>query len=163
MSHLRGGTPFELYEYPYYISVAHSTLYKERTHRVFYSAHIVVICVEPYRVVYVSNRLEPHPQIFLDIPVIKTHTIDEGYFYPTSLLLEDSDTVVIGGHVSDHHSVLLRMRGVETLMRKVIEQDRNTKIAHGPPAGYVQRHVHDVTESLTRLQFVHKPNIVRNW
>ena len=28
-SHLRGGTPFELYRHPYYISIAHTTMYKK--------------------------------------------------------------------------------------------------------------------------------------
>ena len=163
VSHLRGGTPFALYEYPYYISVAHSTLYKEGSHRVFYSAHIVVMCVEPYRIVHVTNRLEVHPQVFRDIPIIKTHTIDDGYIFPTTLLIEDPDSLIIGGHVSDHDSVIFRLRGAEALMRGVIEEDRKKNILRGPPSGFVQRHVHDLTESTTKMQFVHQRNVVNNW
>ena len=174
--HLRGGTPFELYQWPYYVSVAHSTLYKddaaqrpqatlkESQHFVYYTAHLVVLCVQPYRVVYISNALELHDDIYHKIPIVKVQKIEDDYFFPTALLSESADSFVIGGHINDHSSVLIRLRQVQQLLTQVIKLDRESSLTHrGARPGVIQQHVHDVMEAVTLQKFVHTPNTVRNW
>ena len=155
VSHLRGGTPFELYEWPYYVSVAHSTMYKEENHHRFYTAHLVVLCVQPYRIVYVSDDIQVHPEIYTKIPIVRSRYIDDGFIFPVGLILENKDTMTIGVHVSDHSSVLIRVRGFQKLMRSIITQDKRRSIQHGPPIGYLHKHVHDVMESITHKKFIH--------
>ena len=50
--------------------------------------------------------------------------IQDNFFFPSSLLLETRDRAIIGGHVNDHVSVLLRLDGLEAIMRSVIKDDR---------------------------------------
>lgn len=153
ISHLRGGTPFELYEWPYYISVAHSTMYKKSNHHRYYTAHLVVLCVQPYRIVYVSNDLKINPKIYEKIPIVRWRYIDDGFIFPVGLIIEDRDRITIGVHVSDHSSVLIRAKGIEAVMRQVIKHDTAMKPKHGPPIRYLHSHVHDAIENDTRIKF----------
>ena len=165
-SHLRGGTPFELYEYPYYISVAHSTMYKQVNHHRYYASHIVVLCVKPYRVVYVGDALQIHPDIYKDAPIVRTRWIDDGFIFPVGLLLETEDWMTIGVHVNDFSSVLIRFKGIKRLMTSVIDTDRKKNIVkpddydqdadterYGPPVRYLHTHIHKSQEELTKLNF----------
>ena len=168
ISHLRGGTPFELYEYPYYISVAHSTMYKESNHHRYYAAHIIVLCVNPYRIVYVGDALKIHPDIYKDAPMVRPRWIDDGFVFPVGILLESDDWMTIGVHVNDFSSVLIRFKGMRTLMGMVMTADRKRHrrkpnsykpdedgLRYGPPVGYLQSHLHETQENMTNILFVH--------
>ena len=155
ISHLRGGTPFELYEYPYYVGIAHSTMYKQSNHRRFYTAHLVVIRIKPFRIVYVSNDIKIHPQIYQTTPMVRNKYIDDGFIFPVGIILEDSDTMAIGVHVNDYSSIIIRMRGIETLMSKIMQLDQADNPKHGPPVGYLQKHTHDTMEKVANLRFIH--------
>ncbi|KAK2158949.1 hypothetical protein LSH36_161g04002 [Paralvinella palmiformis] len=154
VSHLRGGTPFELYRYPYYIGVAHSTMYKRSNHRRFYTAHIVVVSVKPFRIVYVSNDLQIHPQIYQTTPMVRSKYIDDGFIFPVGNILEDKDTMSVGVHVNDYSSEIIRLRGLESLMDKIIDLDQVDSPTHGPPVGYIQQHTHDTMEKVAKLKFL---------
>ena len=39
------------------------------------------------------------------------------------LLLENKNSLLLGGHINDHSSVMIRMRGIEAIMRDVIALD----------------------------------------
>ena len=153
ISHLRGGTPFEHYEGSYYISIAHSTMYKSSNNHRFYAAHLVVMHVKPYRVVYVSDDIQVHPQIYRDAPMVRPRWIEDGFIFPVSLVIEDKDSIIIGVHVNDFSSVLLRMRGVKALMEEIIQLDKRQMAKGGPPLGYLHKHVHDSLENITRIKF----------
>ncbi len=155
ISHLRGGTPFELYEYPYYVGIAHCTMYKSSNHKRFYTAHLVVIRANPFRIVYVSNDIRIHPQIYETTPMVRARYIEDGFIFPVGLLVENRDTIAIGVHVNDHSSVVIRMRGLENLLGKVIETDKADNPEQGPPVGYLQKHIHDISEKVLRVNFVH--------
>lgn len=153
-SHLRGGTPFLLYQWPYYISVAHSTLFKDPRSKRFYTAHLVVLAVNPYRVVYVSADIRLHEAIYA-VPMVRSMFIDDGFFFPVGLIIEDQDTLVIGGHINDHSSVLVRLRGVKSLMEQVIKADTVRSPTGGPPVGTLHKYIHDVMENGTNYRFHH--------
>ena len=164
MSHLRGGTPWQLYQWPYYVSAAHSTLYKEENHQQIYTCHFVVMRVQPtYRIVYVSHPVALNSSLLNAYPIVRAHAISDRYFFPTTLILENADIIVVGGHINDHSSVLLRFTGLRELMTQVMTSDAQQGVTHGPEAGVIQRHVHDVAENVTGLKFVHKPNAVHNY
>ena len=164
INHLRGGTPFELYEWPYYISVAHSTMYKSSNHHRYYAAHIVVLCVAPYRVVYVGDKLEIHPDIYKEAPMVRPRWIDDGFIFPVGILLESDDWMTIGVHVNDFSSVLIRFKGIRALMKAVIASDKkkyqHTKhnprtvddTVYGPPIGYLHKHIHDKQQNITNIK-----------
>ena len=155
MSHLRGGTPFELYEWPYYIGIAHTTLYKEHNYKRHYTSHLVVLCVEPYRIVYVSNDIQVHEDIFKLYPIVRYRFIDEGFLFPVGLILEGKNVMNIGVHVSDHSSVIIRVTGLQNLMGRIIRQDKRNSPSHGPPVLYLQQHIHNAVENETHTKFVH--------
>lgn len=154
ISHLRGGTPFEHYSGEYFISIAHSTMYKTSNHHRFYTAHLVVLHVNPYRIVYVSDHLQVHPQVYRDAPMVRWRWIDDGFIFPVGLIIENKDSIIIGVHVNDFSSVLLRMRGVAKLMESVIQLDQRQNSGKGPPIGCLHKHVHDREANLTTLGFV---------
>ena len=124
---------------------------------------MIVLCVQPYRIVYVSNPLTVHPDLINSYPIVRRQVIKDGYFYPTTLLLESEDSFVVGGHINDHSSVLLRFTGLRELMTQVMTPDRRRHVTRGPRAGVIQKHVHDTVENVTGLQFVNTPNTVWNY
>ena len=155
-SHLRGGTPFELWDWPYYIGLGHTTLYKVTNNHRHYTAHLIVLCVDPYRIVYVSNDLKIHPWIYQRMPIVRARYIDEGFIFPVGLIIETKDTIAIGVHVNDHSSVILRLKGMRAMMKNILYQDEINKPLRGPPAGFLQIHIHEVMANLTRTAFVHR-------
>ncbi|ELT87599.1 hypothetical protein CAPTEDRAFT_209802 [Capitella teleta] len=155
-SHLRGGTPFQLWQWPYFIGIAHTTLHKQTNFHRSYSAHVVLISVHPYRVVYISNDIHVHPTVYLKAPMVRAKYIDEGFIFPVSLIVESLDSLAIGVHVNDFSSVVLRLRGMAQLLHNVTRADRMRSPSRGPPVGYVQTHIHDVMENLTGFQFDHR-------
>lgn len=154
-SHLRGGTPFVVWKHPYYISVAHATLYKKKNFHRFYTSHLVVLCVDPYRIVYVSNDIRIHPLIYQSTPMVRHMYIDDGFIFPVGIILENLDTLDIGVHVNDHSSIVIRMKGLEALMNRIIHLDKKEHAERGPPIGYLHKHIHDVMEELMHTKFVH--------
>jgi len=143
--HLRGGTPWALYKYPYYISIAHNVLVSKnpRINYSMYNANIVVLCVDPWSVVYVSRNLEFDPDWLRSKAIIRNHTISEPFFYPTGLIMWDEDTLDVSGHLNDASGHILRMRGFKQLMQEVMSQ------AHSPssaPVRTVQQYVVEATK-----------------
>ena len=161
ISHLRGGTPFEQYRDEYYISIAHSTMYKRSNHHRYYTAHLVVLYARPstseYRIAYVSDNIKIHKKIYASAPMVRPRWIEDDFFFPVGLLVESPDDIVIGGHLNDFSSVLIRIKGMEKLMKKVITEDRlrNGNLQQGPPIGYLHQYIHDIMENLTDYKFVH--------
>ena len=155
--HLRGGTKLEKYEYPYYVGVAHSTFYQFKNGRLFsfYRSHIIVLCVEPFRIVYVGDDIKLDKEIFKHVAMIPEWVEKENPFmYPVSLIMESKDSFLIGAHLNDYKSVLLRLKGMKTLMKGVISHDRQQKGKFGPPPGSLQKHVLYITQNQTKMEFV---------
>ena len=122
---IRGGTEFKEYQYPYYISIAHNT-YIGSGER-YYQANLVVMCVEPFRIVYVSDRLRLKRNVFKGTKP-KWTTVAANFIFPTGLIIEDRNTIVIGAHANDQFSMLLRLTGIQPIVESVIELDRgNTR------------------------------------
>ena len=121
---LRGGTPFKQYEGPYYISFAHSMFELDR--KVF-DTHIVVLNTDTWEVVFVSSALMFPSSLFVNRPRINIVWVaDRDFFYPTSLMIENDDTVEVTGHVNDYSCETIRVAGMRDLMDKVMQQDRKT-------------------------------------
>ena len=128
---LRGGTNFEEYSYPYFIAVAHSTNFRGTTR--IYRAHLVVLCVEPdFRIVYVSDPLKIHPHIYNLFSGPKFwKVVEDGFFFPVGLLIESKNRILIGAHINDHGSALLRLHGLENVLDRIFEMDRKSR-TQGP-------------------------------
>ncbi len=156
VSHLRGGTPFEHYSGPYYISIAHSTMYKTSNHHRYYTAHIVILCVKPYRIVYVSDDIKINPEIYAEAPMARPRWIEDGFIFPVGLIIENKDNMLIGVHVNDYSSVLIRFKGLKKFMDQIINLDKRQNAKDGPPIGYLQQHIHDSQANLTHMGFVHR-------
>ncbi|XP_013399569.1 uncharacterized protein LOC106165762 [Lingula anatina] len=152
-SHLRGGTPFEHYSGKYYVGVAHGTFFKAPSWKRFYTTHLVVLHVEPFRIVYVSNDILVHHNILFSVPIVRARYIQDPFLFPVGIILEDPDTLYLGVHISDYSSVLLRMRGLKNLMTKVIEADKNAQSTRGPVPWTLQNFVWKVTSSEKHKQF----------
>ncbi|CAH1791579.1 unnamed protein product [Owenia fusiformis] len=152
---LRGGTPMEKYKGSYYISIMHATLFKKATGLRFYTFNLVVFCTTPKpRIVYVSGPIEVNPDLLKRYPIVRHWYIEEPFVFPVGLLLEGKDSVIIGGHINDHSSVLLRLTGLQAIMKTVISIDQeNFKPKRGPPDFTVQAYVKDAATKYSGIQF----------
>ncbi|CAD5123065.1 DgyrCDS11445 [Dimorphilus gyrociliatus] len=152
--HLRGGTPFLSYKQPYYISIVHNTLFKERTSKRFYTAHLVVLSVEPiWRIVYISDPIKLNSEIYESSPLERPLYIEEDFIFPVGLTIDTPDSILIGAHANDHSAIIIRLRGIRELMNNVIESDDSEK---GPKAGIIQEYIHDRIELTTNMRFIHE-------
>ena len=120
---LRGGTKFELYKYPYYIGIAHGTYLHGHFRR--YEVYLVVLCVDPFRLVYVSDHLKIHPDLFRGKKA-RWKALFGDFIFPTGLILEDQNSIVIGAHANDVFSMLLRLDGIQPIIEAVIINDEGS-------------------------------------
>jgi len=138
-------------------SVAHTTMYKVSNSHRYYTAHLVVMCVRPiYRIVYVSDSLRVDAKVYRTAPMIRPRYIDDGFIFPVGLIVENDDWLALGVHVNDHSSVVLRLKGLKSVMRRVIRLDERRAARHGPPVGDIQRHIHDILVNETHVPLLHQ-------
>ena len=126
---LRGGTAFEPYKHPYYIGLGHGT-YHEKSNSYYrhYKAHLIVLCVDPFKIVYVSDPLKLHPVLYARYTGPSIWDAVKGNFiFPTGLLVENEDSIVIGAHINDKASLLLRMEGIQRLVDNILSVDNGTR------------------------------------
>ncbi|XP_013388826.1 uncharacterized protein LOC106157657 [Lingula anatina] len=135
---IRGGTPFEEYQWPYAISVGHTTSVCNSPYKVYdlYYAHLVVYNIEKQKVVYVSTPIKVHPN-FMSRSRPPSPVIALSFIYPVSLIVRDSDTLHVGAHIDDVESFVFEITGVRELMTRIAEGDLNSPIAQGAVNNYV--------------------------
>lgn len=161
--HLRGGTPWLEYKYPYYISIAHNvaSTYRPNEDFAIYNANLVVLHVEDWRVVYVSRNIEAHPSWLHSEPVIRNHTIWSPFWYPTGLIMQTGDILDISCHLNDASGHILRLRGVKSILEQVISEDmKYNKMSKGPVVRTVQQYVLEATKALYNYTWTFTGDIV---
>ncbi|XP_067936625.1 uncharacterized protein [Watersipora subatra] len=157
---LRGGTPFVLYKYPYYISVAHGTYFRDCRDadsrcngRRYYTTHIILMTIEPdFKIVYVSGNIA-FPEESFQIPLVRYRFIESSFFFPVGLILENADSLVLGGHINDHSSVLYRISNISSVMKQVIELDQLASDNQGPALGVFQDYTRLMAEKFSGMKF----------
>lgn len=152
---LRGGTPWILYKYPYYYSIGHSTLFKDPSYDRIYTINIIIYKSAPVpRVVYLSGPIQIHDTPMNEVPIVRYNYIRDPFFFPVSIIKEDADSVVIGGHINDYSSVLIRVRGVRQLLADVVSDDeRQPASMKGPPLGTLHNSTKAFASKLTKNRF----------
>lgn len=153
---LRGGTPFIMYKYPYYIGVGHSvsTSYRPREGFSVYSVHFIVMTVDPWRLVYVSRHIEADQVLLRSRPLIRNHTIIGNFWYPMGIVKWSDDIIDVSCHVNDYDGHVVRLRGIEKLMKQVIEKDQSNvakglTTAIGPHPRALQQYVLEALKERT--------------
>lgn len=160
--HLRGGTPWVEYKYPYYISIAHNvaSTYKPYQDFAIYNANLVVINVKDWRVVYVSRNIAANTKWLQTDPVIRNHTIVAPFWYPTGIILHTPDIVDISCHLNDASGHILRLRGVEKILGQVMNTDKTMKSDKGPSVRVAQQYVLESTKRLYKDKWVFMGDII---
>lgn len=155
---LRGGTPWLLHKYPYYISIGHSTLFKMEGDDRVYTINLIVYKADPIpRVVYLSSPIDIHKKPMQETPIVRKSYIQDPFFFPVSLLREDEDTIAIGGHINDYSSVLLRVRGIKRVLEDVLEADQTqADTMKGPAMGTLHETSKRFATEYTGFEF-HRP------
>lgn len=124
--HLRGGTPFIAYSYPYYISVGHSVgvTYAPTPDFSVYSTHLIVLHAgNPWRIVYVSRHIEASETWLKSRPIVRNHTITGDFWYPMGIVKWNDDVIDVSCHLNDYDGHVVRLRGIKNLMDKIITTD----------------------------------------
>ena len=124
LDNVRGGTPTLQYKDNFYITITHTTLFRPKFKR-YYTFNLLVLKVEPnskHKVVYFSEPINIHKELMTKTPMVRTTWIDDPFLFPVSLLLEDEDNIIIGGHMNDHSAYLFRVKGIKSLMNKIFAQ-----------------------------------------
>ena len=115
--------------HPYYIGLSHGTYHEKiSVYYRHYKVHLIVLCVDPFKVVFVSDPLHLHPDLYTRYtgPSI-WDAVKGNFFFPTGLLVENEDSIVIGAHINDKASLLLRMQGIKSLVHSIISTDNGTR------------------------------------
>ena len=87
----------------------------------YYTTHLIVLCVDPFKIVYVSDPLELHPDLYAKYSGPSIWAAVKGdYFFPTGLMIENENNLVIGAHANDKASMLLRMEGINRLVENAM-------------------------------------------
>ena len=121
----------------YYIGFLHSKLLRRNETKVHfqnqrYASMFLVFHAKSYRIVYLSDAIK-FPDVGRVLQPIPH------FFLPTSILLEDHDNVVVGGHVHDNEAILFfRIPGMKIIMSQIISLDKKLKLKGHPPTGYLQ-------------------------
>ena len=126
--HLRGGTPWILYKYPYYIGVAHNVVVTKSPRDNFsvYNANLVVLSVDPWRLVYVSANLDFNSNWLLSAPVVRNQTIILPFFYPSGIILRNPDVIDVSGHLNDASGHIVRISGIKTIMDTIFAKEEDS-------------------------------------
>lgn len=95
--------------------------------------------IEPdFRVLYISRNL-PYPERSWRVPIVRYRYIEDSFFFPVGLIKEDEDSVIIGGHINDHSSVLYRFTGLEAIMKQVTNYHTDNFSKLGPLPGFLHQ------------------------
>ena len=153
-SYLRGGTPFMLFRYPYYVSFAHSTLFgaKPPHQGRYYNVHLVVLRVYPFSMVYISDKLQFNEDIFRQRPKQRGFA-KTNFIFPQGLMVESTDSFLLSGHANDHSSVLVRVQGMGRLMQRIMEASINGESV-GPSLGELHILVKQRMQNSTGIEFM---------
>ena len=119
---LRGGTPFVPYRGHYHIALLHCRYRIQNTKH--YTAHLVLLDTTLFRVVYLSGHIPLHPRIYKGHP--PPVTLIAPFYYPTGLLVEGMDSLLVFAHINDHTSCLFRLRGVHQVLDGAIQLHTQT-------------------------------------
>lgn len=147
--HLRGGTPWVLYQYPYYISVGHNVVVTKSPYLDYsvYNSNIMVLSVAPWRLVYVSGNIEYDNDWLNSTRVIRNQTIIDSFFYPSGILLRNDDVIDVSGHLNDAAGYILRLRGIKKLLDEVMSRDNVNTDQSIPQVRTVQQYVMESVKS----------------
>ncbi|XP_067937561.1 uncharacterized protein [Watersipora subatra] len=160
--HLRGGTPWLEYSYPYYISLAHNVAatYKPYQDFAIYNANLVVINVVDWRVVYVSRNIIANSRWLKSEPVIRNHTIVAPFWYPTGIIMQSKDIIDVSCHLNDASGHVLRLSGIESILSQVIAKDKSEQTRGGPKVRVVQQYVLESTKEFYNNSWIFTGDII---
>ena len=51
-------------------------------------------------------------------------TVKGDFLFPTGILVENENSLVIGAHINDKGSVLLRLRGIASILQDIVALDK---------------------------------------
>ncbi|OAF71298.1 hypothetical protein A3Q56_00940 [Intoshia linei] len=145
-SHLRGGTPFIQHDpdYPqYYISIAHSTYFLQNGTR-YYTTNFIIMYVcdnenlvndsnlhlsdsDCSRIIYISDDLKIDTKVMEKYPILRSKYIHYNFIFPVSLISEYPH-FIMGVHVNDYASVLIKLKHFGKLVDEIIQFDISNSI-----------------------------------
>lgn len=122
---MRGGTPFVQLQGNYYWSLTHRAFHETASSPVrSYYMYLVVLRVFPFRVVFVSDHIKVDPAVLRT--KFRPWWTQQNFAFPTSLFSIDHDSAIVGLHVNDFHSYLMKITGLQQLFKIVnAEVERN--------------------------------------
>jgi hypothetical protein len=147
---LIGGSPLELYTWPYHVGVANAKTVVKAKKKTLYTSHLVVMALDIPRILYVSQPLSLHDNIIRTV-TFRDRTAAERYIQVSGIILETPDTISLATNINDVTNVILRLTGVQRLLADIIETDLMTPadMRHNPPPGTVQRNVMELIKEYT--------------
>ncbi|XP_074658723.1 uncharacterized protein LOC141911634 [Tubulanus polymorphus] len=147
---VRGGTPFILYKWPFYISAVHSTITRkiDTKYKRYYIFHLLVMSVDPvFKIEYMTEAINIHPLVLKSCPIVRHLYIADEFFFPVSIHLETDDSIVVGGHINDHSAAVFRVTGIREMMAQVMKLAKDAA-SSGTKASSPRRVVQHAAESL---------------
>ena len=111
-----GGSPFQLYRWPYYISVF-TVFHAEKTDPEvdLYTTHLVVLRIDFFRIVFISDKIAIHSD--------NNSTSVQMSIRPSGLLLQTDDSMLMTATVNEKTSWVFLVTGLKRLMDLVLPSE----------------------------------------
>lgn len=111
------------------------------------------MAIEPdFKILYISDNI-PYPKETLEIPIVRYRFIPDPFFFPVGLILENYNSLVLGGHVNDHSSVLYRIRGFQSAIDNAISFHKSNPTKPGPKLGLLNNQIRNMAEKFSGYRF----------
>ena len=111
-----------------------------------------MMTIEPtFKIIYMSDCI-PYPEKTLDIPIVRYRFIPKPFFFPVGLILEKPDSLIVGGHIKDHSSVLFRIRGFQQSLDSAIKYHIANPHKPGPDVGVLHDQARAMAERYSGLK-----------
>ena len=149
---LHGGTPFKHYSDNYYIGLIHGK-YKKNAPKYLvsaYTSHIILFNTNTFRVVFLSGHIPLNPELYRGRPRPEYTLLS--FYFPVSVVVESRDSLLVFAHVNDNSSFMLRISGIEGMLRDVMKKDKTDPAENGPPVGCMQESLWTRKATYTKLQ-----------
>ena len=149
---LHGGTPFKHYSDNYHIGLVHCKYTKSlRPYQVSaYTSHIILFNSNTFRIVFISGHIPLNAEFYRGRQ--RQNFTLRSFYFPTGMVMESLDSLLVFAHVNDDSSCAFRISGVEKLLRDVIKRDKTNSTKAGPPVGCIQKLLWSRKSTYIKLQ-----------
>lgn len=151
---VRGGTQFLHLDGDYYWSFVHVTLFPfvpgVSDHTRLYTTNFLILHINPFRVVFISDPVRFSETIFSETDA-RNYTRFRHFVWPNAMINDGTDGILLGVHVDDTFSAIVRVAGFKNLLLSAVKKDQNDNSSRkGPKQGQLHEQARQLAKKFLR-------------